>query len=409
MSHIRIRTARHVLFVALAQLCLAACVATTPVSVSTLVASDGRSGDRLGFIVACDGDIAAVGEPDRDAIYVFWRSGDSWSQQTKLAVTDVQAGPEFGTSLDVDGKTLIAGAYGRDARRGAAYVYTSSDGVWSMQSVLTASDGVAGDLFGNAIAIEGDTALVAAKYADGLRGRVYVFTRGGTAWTQAQEFAPDDVAPDLRFGYAIALQGDTAVITAPKPGGYRGAAYVFVRANGVWAQQARLLAADGRAGDWFGSAAAVDAGTVAIGAPGRDGTGAVYVFTRTDGVWTQRTLLTSSSAARGERMGAAVALSGSRLAASSPGDNDRVGRVTVFRGAGDSWVQETALDAGAIAGRKWFGYAVAMDGSTLAVGAPPTLENRGAAVVYGGLPPVTDPPLSSSQDPPPGGSDGSRP
>ena len=177
------------------------------------------------------------------------------------------------------------------ATAGAAYVFTRSGGFWTQGAKPIAADGVAGDWFGQAVALSGDTALVGAPNHDttvgAAAGAAYVFTRSGAAWTQeAEPIAADGIAKDS-FGFKVALSGDTALVGAPgwdiAGAADVGAAYVFERSGGAWTQEARPTAADAADGDDFGFSVALSGGTALIGAPyrnvaGEANVGAAYVF-----------------------------------------------------------------------------------------------------------------------------------
>ena len=177
------------------------------------------------------------------------------------------------------------------ATAGAAYVFTRSGGFWTQGAKPIAADGVAGDWFGQAVALSGDTALVGAPNHDttvgAAAGAAYVFTRSGAAWTQeAEPIAADGIANDL-FGFKVAVSGEMALIGAPgwdtAGAADVGAAYVFARSGAAWTQEARPIAANAAVGDDFGMSVALFGGTALIGAPYRDAAGqanvgAAYVF-----------------------------------------------------------------------------------------------------------------------------------
>ena len=220
------------------------------------------------------------GYPDNGAgsgaAYVFTRDGAGvWTQQAKLLASDGAAGDAFDFSVAVAGDTAVIAAVGADAQgadSGAAYVFTRDGaGVWTQQAKLLASDGNISDRFGSSVAVAGDTAVIGASRDDDNgadKGAAYVFTRDGAGvWTQQAKLLASDGNMSDRFGSSVAVAGDTAVIGASRDddnGADKGAAYVFTRDGaGVWTQQAKLLASDGAAGDFFGSSVAV-AGDTAV-------------------------------------------------------------------------------------------------------------------------------------------------
>ena len=153
-------------------------MALMAVQQTELTASDGAASDEFGYSVAISGDTALVGalhdtvgsNANQGSAYVFVRSGGSWTQQARLTASDGATNNYFGYSVAISGDTALVGAYyatvsGKVAQ-GAAYVFVRSGTTWSQQTKLVAPDGAAGDLFGDSVAISGDTALVGAYYAD---------------------------------------------------------------------------------------------------------------------------------------------------------------------------------------------------------------------------------------------------
>ena len=267
-----------------------------------LVASDGAAFDYFGSAIALDGDTAffGVGDDDYDvdgdgvddlfdagSVYIFTRSGDIWAEQTKLHPDDPQDGHYFG-GVALDGNSLLITAGGDADSAGAAYVFTGSGSSWTQQAKLTASDPTPGDRLGTSAALSGDTAILGAPYVD----KAYVFVRDGVTWTQqAKLTASDDSAARDFFGI-VALSGDTAVIgaDAADEGCFlfdSGAAYVFTRSDGLWTERAKLGASDATAKEWFGKDVAMFGDTVLITAPTsllggsnewKGGPGSMYVF-----------------------------------------------------------------------------------------------------------------------------------
>jgi hypothetical protein len=200
----------------------------------------------------------------RGSAYVFVRSAGVWAQQQKLTASD--GGANFGYAVALSGDTALVGSYLDDGSFGelacgSAYVFVRSGAVWTEQQKLTASDGAAGDHFGWSVALSGDTAIVGAIYdnigASTYQGSAYVFVRSGAVWTEQQKLTASDGAAADVFGYAVALSGDTALVGAG--GGDdvgvnadQGSAYVFVRSAAVWTEQQKLTASDGAAEDYLG-------------------------------------------------------------------------------------------------------------------------------------------------------------
>lgn len=175
------------------------------------------------------------------AVFVFDRAGTSWTQAQAIPSPEPSVGAIFGVSLVVQGDTAIVGANG-DASSGA-YVYALSGGTWTLQQAL--SEGMGGDAgptddFGGAVALDGDTAIVGAVDSAGATGAAYVFVRSGSTWSVQQVLTAADGVPGDLFGAAVAVNGDTALVGAQTHAG-TGAAYLFTRSGTTWTQAQELL------------------------------------------------------------------------------------------------------------------------------------------------------------------------
>ena len=241
-------------------------------------------------------DVAS--KTDQGAAYVFTRVGESWTQQgPALVAPDGQAGDTFGNAVALSADTALVGApvrqVGENQYQGAAYVFVREGQRWRQQGAdLTASDGESFDQFGPC-ALSGDRALVGAPYhAVGTspgRGAAYSFTRVGDSWAQSGlGWSEADAQDGDQFGSAVALAGDTALVAAPQRraegNGYRGAGYLFTRSAESWSQFGSLLSAPGGAADeLLASSIALSDDTALLGAPfhqveDRALQGAAYAF-----------------------------------------------------------------------------------------------------------------------------------
>ncbi len=361
-----------------------------------LVAIIGVASDRFGVSVALNGNTAVIGASgtfegnvNHGAAYVFTRSGASWSQQARLAVNDGSQVTAFGAGVAVSGETALIGTpfygLGGETSRGAAYVYTRSGAVWSLQQKLLAGDGAGGDKLGYAVALDGNTALLGATGDDfgaaNDQGSAYVFTRSGATWSQQAKLVANDGAANDQFGWSVGLSGDTVVIGSRLAdiGGNsnQGAAYVFVRNGAAWSQQQKLLAADGGLADAFGVSVAVSGDLIAVGSDdydlvGNQNQGAVYLFTRNGAAWSQQQKLRAADGAPLDYLGRAVALSGNTIVggayqADVNGNQDQ-GAAYVFTVCGDLAQQQILTAADATMGDN-FGVRIAISGDTAVVSA----------------------------------------
>ncbi len=324
---------------------------------------------------------------------------DQWTQTQEVTETSTGFTPEFGVSVALHGTIAMVGAQqekvGDNEDQGAVYVFEESGGVWTETQQLVASDGAAGDTFGNAVVFDGTTALIGAYAAlindNFSQGAVYVFTLSDGSWSQTQKITADDGQMFDNFGYSLGLSGTTALIGADAAqvgdNAFQGAAYVYDGSSGTWTNTQKLAASDGGIGDIFGYSIAFDGTTAVIGAYANNGyQGAAYVFGQTDGTWTESQKLVADDGASNTYFGYATALSGTTLLVgawgSNPGGVDTQGAAYLFTQSGGSWTQtqELVADDGA-AGDK-FGHAVALDGTRALIGADGVGSAQGAVYAF---------------------------
>jgi hypothetical protein len=279
---------------------------------------------------------------------------------------------------------------------GAVFVFVRTGTTWTQQAYVKASNTGASDLFGESVALSGDgnslavgaeqeqsnaTGVNGSQSNNSVRraGAVYVFTRAGTTWSQQAYVKAFNTAPDAGFGGSVALSADgsTLAVAARYEGSNAtgidgnqadtsaygaGAVYVFARVGATWAQQAYVKASNTGAGDFFGSAVALsaDGSALAVGAYGEEssaaglngnqgdnsasGAGAVYVFTRVGTAWAQRAYIKASNAEGGDGFGQSVALSadGSTLAVGAEYEGSRA------TGIDGNQADNSAQSAGAV-------------------------------------------------------------
>jgi hypothetical protein len=269
---------------------------------------------------------------------------------------------------------------------------TATDQV-ELTAKLAASDGTPESVFGNHVAVSGDTAVVGAPkmHHSAFRGAgaAYVFTRVGDTWIEQAKLTPSDGVAGDRFGWSVGISGDTIVVSSLWDDvgiqADQGSAYVFTRTAGTWTEQAKLTASDGVPLDEFGFSVAVSGDDVIVGAKslgeelGVPPQGSAYVFTRTGGAWTQQEKLTASEGVVGNGFGFRVGLDGDTAVVGAVTDNGGQGSAYVFTRTGGEWTQEKELTGSE--GSAEFGFWVALAGDTVVVG-DPSDEGKGAAYVF---------------------------
>lgn len=268
----------------------------------------------------------------------------------------------FGYSVAISDDIAIVGApldnsNGTDA--GAVYVFRRYGTAWIEQAKLTASDAApAGDYFGWSVDIEGDVMVIGADHDDPngtSSGAAYVFRFTGCGWVQEAKLVASDGSAEDYFGQRVAVSGNTIVVGAPYDdpnGSSSGAAYVY-RFNGLnWVQEQKLTASDGAASDYFGYSVDVSQmgpdQAILIGATGNDANGAAYVFRYSvfGLTWIEEAKLVASDGQANDGFGCSVGLGQDRAVVGASGDDDNgagAGAAYVFRVVHRIWQQEAKL------------------------------------------------------------------
>lgn len=326
-----------------------------------LTASTPMEDSSFGLAVGMDGDTAIVGSNDEPAAHIYVREGDSWVHQQRLAGSEEPPDYYYGGDVAVSGDTaVVALVWERPI-----YVFVREAEVWTLEQTLeTGVDGYhesvaldgdtlvacdnAGEFcvvhvrdqgvwtlqdtlqpetptqeFGTEVDIDGDTIVVYADRAD--TAVVFVREPGGSTWSQQQVIA--DV-PCLWGSCELAVDGDTLVLGRTDDSTIAdraGSAQVYVRDAGVWTLQQTLYGSDITAGSIFGEGVALEDDRLAVGAPASmnccppsDGPGAVYIFTRRDGVWTERGKIVPGDVVEDDEFGNSVAMAGQLLVVGAP-------------------------------------------------------------------------------------------
>lgn len=377
--------------------------------VQEVVAADGAAHDALGRGAAVLGDVAFVGAtnaPGGGAVYVLTRGADGqWRQTQKLTAIAAPDGSDFGGAIALGAQTAVIGAARTtltddgNRHQGAAYVFTrGSDGQWTQLQKLTASDFGAEAQFGNAVALSGSTVLIGAFNtmvgANAFQGAAYVFTLDAGTWSETRRIIADDGAGGDDFGYAVALDGQRALIGALYGSGAAaqyGAAYVFDGSGSAWTQTAKLFANDGAFFDSFGTAVALSGDDALITSPfaqvgDNSGQGAAYAFHFTAGAWSQTQKLAATEGLASDSMGNALVIDGDRALIGASSANGYTGAAYAFERDAAGWNELGMLVATDAQSGDGFGYTVALSGDTFLTGVPLKMlganETQGAAYFF---------------------------
>ncbi len=341
--------------------------------------------------VGVNGNQASNGLILAGAAYVFVRNGTTWTQQAYLKASNTASFNYFGHSVTVDGNT-VAVAAPQAQSSGAVYLFVRSGTTWTQQAAFPGSNTGGQDQFGWSVGLSGDTLVVGANQEDsnatGVNntgtgpaplqfnsGAAYVFMRIGSSWVQEAYLKASNTGEKDLFGTTVAVSGDTVVVGAlfedSNARGVNttgtdaninfdsGAAYVFVRSSGSWTQQAYLKASNSEEGDVFGASVAISGNTLVVGASDEDSTvfgingsqtsdgadtfnsGAAYVFVRSGSTWTQQAYLKASNTDEGDYFGTTVAISGDTVVTGAPYESSN------STGVNANATNNNAVDAGA--------------------------------------------------------------
>ena len=354
--------------------------------------------------LSSDGNTAIVGgsydNNNAGAAWVFTRSGGVWSQQgNKLVGTDavgINVWQGNSVSISSDGNTAIVGGAGDNSSAGAVWVFTRSGGVWSQQgSKLVATDAASNAQQGNvSISSDGNTAIVGGQGDNSNAGAAWVFTRSGGVWSQqGSKLVGTDAVGSAGQGVSVSISsdGNTAIVGGPSDNSSAGAVWVFTRSGGVWSQQGSKLVGTGAVGGGRqGCSVSIssDGNTAIVGGYlDNSNAGAVWVFTRSGGVWSQQgSKLVGTGAIGKASQGSSVSISsdGNTAIVGGLGDNVSAGAAWVFTRSGGVWSQfgGKLVGTGAVGIASQGTVSISSDGNTAIVGGQGDHSSAGAAWVY---------------------------
>ena len=291
----------------------------------------------------------------------------------------------FGTSVAIDKDKIIVGDpsdYSDGSDSGSAVIYELDNGTWVEQDQITADDIYQGYQFGGVVDIDGDTAVIGA--IGGAKGAAYVFEFEDGIWTQQAKLIDLPTDSSAQFGNSVAISGNTIVVGAPlddEPETNSGSVFVFTKSDEVWTKQTQLTPS-GRiytlASNRFGESVSIHDDKIYVGASGdwtTNGTdsGAVYVFGWSGGTWVEEQRLNASDGSEGDKFGKALSVFDDILVVGSPyhdGNGTDSGAAYVFvRDTQEEWYEETKLVASDGVSSDNFGWSVGVGEDLAIVGA----------------------------------------
>ena len=370
---------------------------------ATAISLQGQS-----VAVSADGNTAIIGAPsdnsNQGGAWVFVRSGTTWTQQGgKLVGTGAvgSAKQGFSVAVSADGNTAAIGGNLDNLANGAVWVFTRSGISWSQQGaklVGTGNTGFAQQGSALSLSADGNTLAIGGIGDDSYAGAAWVFTRVGGVWSQqGGKLVGTGATGAARQGCSVSLSSDANYLAV---GGYndnsrQGAAWIYSRSGTVWSQQGgKLFGTGGSSTPFQGYAVALNANgnTLISGGPNDASTltGAAWVFTRSGTTWSQqggKLVGTGTGASGASRQGGSVAISadGNTAVWGGFGDATNAGAMWVYKRTGSSWGQQGAKLTGTGASgpaKQGTSIALCSVGNTAILGGPTDASNKGAAWVY---------------------------
>ncbi|XVJ58674.1 MAG: hypothetical protein HEQ23_04435 [Tepidisphaera sp.] len=355
-----------------------------PVQTARLTPTDAMPGDRMGEVLSATDEMFAVGVGGDDtvggenagSVVVFQRTNGQWVFHSRLTASDGRAGDLFGNAVAMTESVLVVGAYDADGPNGTtdvgkAYVFELENNVWVEKAILTAEDPATNSFTGKAVAVSGTTVMMHENI-----NTVAVFDRIGGVWTRTQTLAPSNT---IFFGDSIVVRGETAAIGDPAGDTRPGSVLVYIRQNGQWVLQHRFMGPEVANGNYFGGRVDLDGNTLVVGqvkgCTNCESIGKAFVYTRStyEGPWSLEAVLSMPETQNRDLFGEFVAIRGdlavvsARLRNDPPGNESGVARV--FQRSGGLWNYCAALTPTPHAAGDRFGGALALVGRVAIVGA----------------------------------------
>lgn len=356
----------------------------------------------ISVAISADGNTAIEGGFDDNngvgAVWIFIRNGNLWSQQgPKLVGNDAIGNSRQGCSVSIssDGNTIAFGGYSDANYIGAVWIFIRNNGIWTQQGSKLVGTGSTGSEQGYSVSISanGNTLVEGGPIDNSETGAAWIFTRIGNVWTQqgAKLVGSGAVGYSQQSIVAISSDGNNFIIGGYGDNESRGAVWIFIRNGNLWSQQGPKLVGNDTSGiGAMGTSVSMSSNgnSVAFGAPSDNGNlGAVWIFIRNGGIWTQQGPKLVGTGAVGQAYIGIVAISsdGNTTIIGGAGDSNYTGAFWVFKRNGSIWLQQGQKYIGlGTMGHSYLGNSVAIssDGSSAIIGGPADSSGAGAVWIF---------------------------
>lgn len=315
---------------------------TTWSKVDDLFASDAAQGDSFGSGVAISGNYAIVGAPYKDVdfgsqgqAYIFRRDGASWIEDTILVAPDGMLNNQFGRNVSISDSFAVIGVPNYDivgsTNSGQVYVFRLTGDTWIQDTVLAVLDETNIYSFGSSVSISGDDLVIGAPYSlvgtNNAQGKVLIYQHSGGSWSRDTIVYNTGGGDEDRLGSSVSISGDQIITGAPyatiNTNTAQGQVLVFNRSANTWNLQSTIHASDGEESDRYGTSVSISGEYAVIGTPFKDvrenlNQGKAYIISLIGNSWSEKSILVASDGAQGDRFGTQVTISGNQIMVGAP-------------------------------------------------------------------------------------------
>ncbi len=362
-----------------------------------LVPSSIGAGSVYGRYSQISGDFAFVGseqDSGQGAVFVFKRSGGTWTEHQKLQASDGASGDVFGSTLHAKDNQLVIIAEGdddADTDSGAIYIFEFDGSNWIETSKIVLMNPSSGYIIGNRVYVDGDIIVSAHTNGNTDTGIGFIFEKNNGIWQQTKTLTPPDLVAGDRLGQSPIIKGNQIFMGTHRQDTFTGAVYVFEKVNNDWIQKQKITASDASINSAFGISSSLYKNTLMIAAHQQDDglsdAGKMYIFTQDiDGLWNEKSTFQSSVLYTGALYGASTAIYEDYIIVSAWGDSENgpsTGALySYYNKPLNSNIVENKIQSSPTVASAEFSESVSVYGDYAVAGAPKENSNSGAAYVF---------------------------
>jgi hypothetical protein len=332
-------------------------------------------------------------DEDTGAVWIYVQSNGTWTQQQCITPSDELGAGGFGAavSLSATGNLLAVGgpldnpSSHSDRGVGAVWLYQRSGNTWTEQQKIIPTDAIGNAIFGRTVSLSPDGTLLATggTFDNDNIGAVWIYSQNSGIWTEQQKISGES---SLNFGFNVVLQTNSLLAVSapayvPQNSTMPGTVWLFEESNGQWNE---VIALKGPVGEEFGVGLAMSNDTLVVGSPlHKNGTGEVKIYSRSGNIWSETQKLHGHNEDNPAQFGYSTAISqdSSTIAVGEPSDNSNAGSTWIFKKIGTAWKELQKISSSTPNGLMGLAVALSSDGSLLAIGQPYT-NSTGETLIF---------------------------